>query len=242
MTPLSTPRDVLVLRQGGSMLVSAVDSCGGIGPLPQDALWADPQTVGELTARTALLELLCTGAAPLFASVAACNAPEAARPLLEGVRATLGGSLPLIISTEKNLPTCMTALGVTLTGACPAGRLRIGSARPGDTLWCVGLPLVGGEVLQHRAMLPTAEQVGLLLAAPGVHAALPVGSRGVGAEARTLAAESGLTAQLFENPPFDPGRSAGPSSCVVVAADPQARLPELGLPVHAVGRLVQPQE
>ncbi len=58
----------------------------------------------------------------------------------------------------------------------------------------------------------------LLLGQPGVHAALPVGSLGVGAEAETLAKESGLKAGL--------------------AAGAQAKLPDIGLPVQLIGRLV----
>jgi len=81
MIRLKTVRNLLVLRQGETALITAVDSCGGIGALACDALAADPGIVGAYTARTPLMEVLAAGAEPAFASVSVSNAPEAARPI-----------------------------------------------------------------------------------------------------------------------------------------------------------------
>jgi hypothetical protein len=214
---MPAPRDVLILINGDTALVTAVDSCGAIGNLPHDALSVRPEIVGEFTARTALLEVAAAGAVPSFASVSVSNAPQTAELLLAGVRAVLG-SLPLVVSTEKNMPTAMTALGVTVTGSCPKGALRLGQARPGDLLWCAGVPRVGAEALAADAVLPSPELVTMLFQTPGVHAMIPVGSRGVAAEAEVLAAESGLSAALRPDAGVDLYRSAGPSSCLLFAA------------------------
>ncbi len=145
-----------------------MDSCGAIGSLPHDALSARPETVGEFTARTALLEVAASGAVPSFASVSVSNAPQTAELLLAGVRAVLG-SLPLVVSTEKNMPTAMTALGVTVTGSCPKGALRLGQARPGDLLWCAGVPRVGAEALAADAVCPL-RSLSRCFSKPRVHA------------------------------------------------------------------------
>lgn len=236
LTQASSLRDVLILHDGNDVLVSAVDSCGGVGNLPYDALFADPETVGAFTARTALLEVLCTGARPIFASVCVCNDPLLALRLLDGVRSVLKEPLPLIVSTEKNLQTGMTALGVALTGRCAASRLRIGRARKGDVVYCAGLPLVGEEVLIQIGSIPSPEWVEQMLGLDGVHGALPVGSRGIRTEAGVFALESGCTA-IFEQTRIDLTRSAGPSTCVLFAAEPGAIESGEGVALEIIAQL-----
>ncbi len=238
MIRLKTVRNLLVLRQGETALITAVDSCGGIGALACDALAADPGIVGAYTARTPLMEVLAAGAEPAFASVSVSNAPEAARPILDGVRAAVGASLPLIVSTEKNMPTAMTAVGVTLTGTCSMESLRLGGARSGDALYCIGLPFVGPEVLENLNAMPGPDDVRALLSDPSVRAVLPVGSQGVAAEARVLALESGLTAELDFGAGVDLQKSGGPSTCLIAAAAPGARDLRLPVPVMIIGTLV----
>lgn len=237
MSVIATRRDVLLLRSGEVVLVSAVDSCGGIGLLPRDALAAEPELVGEFTARTALLEVLAAGAIPSCASAAICNGPDTAGRLLHGIRKILG-EMPLVISTEKNMPTGMTALGVTVTGQCLFSALRMGTSRPGDLLCCAGLPLVGSELLHSDVRLPSPTVIPQLLEFPGVHAVLPVGSGGIAAEAGVLAAESGLYARLDTQAGLDLNKSAGPSSCLLFSVRERA-LPVLpDIPVAVIGSLV----
>ncbi|MEL7610807.1 MAG: alpha-ribazole kinase [Bacillota bacterium] len=236
LTRIPSLRDALILCGNGEALVSAADSCGGAGNLPCDALFAEPETVGAFAARTALLEVLCTGARPVFGSICISNDPLLAQRLLEGVRSVLKGSLPLIVSTEKNLKTGMTAIGVALTGRCASSSLRIGGARRGDFVYCAGLPLVGEEVLKRSQCIPSPEWVEQTLARGGVRAALPVGSRGVAAEAEVLARESGLTANFVQTR-IDLTRSAGPSTCVLFAAEPGALESGKGVPVERIARL-----
>ncbi len=238
MNRINVPRDILLLDTGrGGVLASAVDSCGGIGNLPADSLRASPLLVGEFTARVALLEVLSVGARPVFASVAISSSPDAAKPLLAGIQKTLGNSLPLNISTEKNIPAPMTALGVTVTGLCKKEDLLIGRALKGDILYCAGLPLVGEEALEPDAALFEKKHLAALLSDPLVHSLLPVGSTGIAAESKILAAESGLVCALHKNPPIDLKKSAGPATCAVFAAAGPV-LCSIGLPVLEIGVLL----
>lgn len=236
MRRLPSPRDLLLFETPGGILVSAVDSCGGIGAEPHDALAVSPAVAGEFTARVALLEVLAVGAEPAFACVAIANGPGTAEMLLAGIRRVLGGEFPLIISTEKNMPTSMTAFGVTMTGLCASGRLLAGGARSGDALYCAGLPLVGPETLREGARLFDARHLRALLESGRVHALIPVGSHGVAAEARVLAEESGLAARLDDRTGIDIQKSAGPSSCAVFAAESGWHA-DIGLPVFRIGTL-----
>lgn len=236
MKRLATLRDLLIFELAGNILVSAVDSCGGIGLEPNDALAVDTQMVGLFTARVALLEILAVGAMSSFASLAISSGPSTAQPLISGVKELLGEEFPLIISTEKNMPTSMTGFGVTVTGIAPAGTLRINDAKRGDQLLCAGLPLVGAQTLSPEARLLNAQDVERLLASAHVRTLIPVGSRGIAAEAHTLAEESGLRARLKQNTEVDLNKSAGPSSCAVFAAECNLDL-DLDLPIFPIGEL-----
>ena len=235
MIPIDTVRNVLVFREGNIAFVSAVDSCGGVGTLPGDALAAEPEIVGAYTARTPLLEVLATGASAVFASVSVSNSLQYAQPILQGVRSVVGGAVALMVSTEKNMPTGMTAVGVTVTGKCPMENLRLGGPHAGDVLYCVGLPLVGAEVLESGRLTPTPADIRSLMQKPDVHAVIPVGSKGVANEARVLASESGRKVTLYENTSIDLYKSAGPSTCVVVAAQAGTRPFGPDLPVTQIG-------
>ncbi len=238
MKRISTPRDVLLFDDGrGGVLASAVDSCGGIGTLECDSLSADPEIVGEYTARVALLEVLATGALPVFASVAVSSGPKTAGPLIAGIKKALGSALPLNISTEKNMTAPMTALGVTVTGICPGGSLKVASAEKGDILYCAGLPLVGAETLADGAVLFSETHLAALLGQDNVFSLLPVGSRGIAAEAEILARECGLACVLHADTKIDLAKSAGPATCAVFAARGPVRS-DIGLPVTKIGSLV----
>lgn len=235
MKRLPSPRDTLLFETPNGMLVSAVDSCGGIGNLPGDALQVDPVTVGLYTARVALLEILATGALPAWATLAISCGPDTAETLIAGAKKALG-DISLAVSTEKNMPASVTGLGVTVTGYCPADVLRISSAQPGDGLYCAGNPLVGTETLQAGAVLFGPDHLAALLADPRVHTLIPVGSGGIAAEAAVLAEESGLLFGLDQDCGLDFKKSAGPATCAVFSAEAGSSF-AVGLPVRKIGSL-----
>ncbi|MPN29609.1 hypothetical protein SDC9_177062 [bioreactor metagenome] len=149
----------------------------------------------------------------------------------------MGETLPLVISTEKNMPAPMTALGVTVTGLCEKKDLLVGRAEKGNLLYCAGLPLVGAETLLPGAVLLSAGHLSALLAHPAVRSLVPVGSLGIAAESKILAAESGLSCVLHPDTDVDLTKSAGPATCAVFAAREPVRL-EIGLPITEIGVLV----
>lgn len=238
MRELSTPRDAIMLETGyGDVLVTAVDSCGGIGMLPNDAFKIDPFVAGLYTARVALLEVLAVGASPSFATLAVASGPATAETLLGGVRALLG-ELPLAISTEKNMPTTVTGFGVTVVGRCEKEKLIVGRAKAGDTLFCAGLPLMGEETQKEGARLFDVPALESLFADPAVRSLVPVGSRGVAAEAGVLAEDSGLAPRIDPGCGVDLYKSAGPSTCAVFAARGRHEF-NCGVPVFEIGSLVK---
>lgn len=241
MSLFAPNRDVGVVELGGGLyLVLACDSLGGIGEKERDVVRVSPYVVGRFTGRVALMEVLATGAAPRAVSAAIAGEPApTGEGILAGLRDELkatGLALPLVVSTEKNVPTCQTGLGVTAVGTALRADLRLNTTQPGDRLYCVGVPKVGAEVTLEDPLLADCALVQELLACPGVHDVIPVGSRGLKGEAEQLAGALGLTLHWEEDLPVDITKSAGPATCLLVSA---SQIPRLGCqqPLQAVATL-----
>ncbi len=239
MKSLSTLRDVLLFAlDDGHVLVSATDSCGSIGTQKQDALQVSAAIAGAMTAKVALMEILAVGATPLFVSVPVASSPAVANTVLQGVQEILGHTLPLMTSSEKNMPTSQTSFGVTITGLVKKEALRVAKAKAGDRLYCAGFPLLGKDVLENEGLVCTAKEVQQLFDSPTVHSILPVGSQGVAKEANILAKESALQVSFFPQKEVNLYTSAGPSTCVLFAA-PENEAPVLRVPISCIGQLIK---
>lgn len=216
-------RDLLVLD--GSLVV-ACDSLGGIGPKPADSVAADAVTVAHFALRVPLLEVLCAGAVPIAVVDALCVEYEpTGRVMIEEIRrlAVEAGVPPEAVtgSTEENVPTRATGIGVTVLGRLPTDRPAGGQSLPGDLVVCAGLPLSAPRdeiVIGHPGQVSVAA-VRAVLASEAVHDALPVGSKGVAWEVTQLAEPAGLTAEWLESE-VSRTDSGGPASCVLFSCAP----------------------
>ena len=233
---VQTARDISIIRQGGRLLVTACDALGAIGSKPADVVAACEEICGAYTLRVCLNELAAVGATPLFVLSLVCNEWEpTGRRVLDGIRAELVESgypdLPVSGSSEQNMPTSMTGLGIAVVGT--ADSLRWRHTAPGDRLVLVGLPWVGSEVLEHSGELLRPSVVRSLIGQDAVTDVIPCGSRGVRHELEVLESESGVRIVLHEPAPVDLDKSAGPATCALVAvhgslADCGLRTTELG--------------
>ncbi len=212
---------------GNLYLVGACDSCGAIGSKVMDQLQVPARLVGQLTARVTLLEIIAVNALPRMMTVGiASELDPTGEEILEGIRHELGlaglSALPLVISTEKNFISHQTGLGIGVTGICRKKDLRITKSKPGDTVYCLGLPRVGDEVANARASeIIAADHIRILLNSPGVHDVVPVGSRGILKETLTLALHTDTQLSFVPTPvELDIHKSGGPSTCVVFTTDP----------------------
>lgn len=243
----------MYLDPGGADLVVACDSLGGIGPKPQDSYACPGAVSGHFAARVPLLEVLCAGARPVALIDALCvEADPTGREMIDAIRAlaTEAGIAPEAVtgSTEENVPTVATGIGVTVLGVRRPGPPSPGGAHPGDVVVCAGLPLSAPE---HHVTVghPDVVAMGDLVRVVGsglVHDALPVGSRGIGYESDQLAATAGLAFRAAVGVHgSDPTASAGPSTCVLLAcaaedADAVAAMFPERLPVARIGVLEAP--
>jgi hydrogenase maturation factor len=242
-------RDLLYVRVADAdVLVIAADSHGGLGPKPSDTVAVSGWVLGRFAARVPLLEVIAAGATPtaVVDTLSVEREPTGAA-ILEGVRAeaalagvTLDG---VTGSTEENVSTVATGIGVTVIARAHTDELRVGRARPGDLVVLVGRPKsapadVFGpddpDVLSIGALRATME-------VPGVHEALPIGSKGVAAEVAALAASAGVRAERTPGWPVAEDQSGGPSTAALLAVSPATDVDALraasGLPVWTLARL-----
>lgn len=244
----------LIALRDGSQLVIACDSIGGIGPKPGDTVAATAYTTGFFAVRTPLLELLCAGAFPRLIVNTLCfeSGPQADEMIRAIVDVAAGLGLPrsaVTGTTEDNIRTTTTGIGITVIGSASPEGLRAGRSRAGDMVACLGLPRSAPQFVlaPDDPELPTVAEVAAVLAIPAVREALPVGSRGIAHELAALSDTAGLRHRLTarhsgQGDGLDVLASGGPASCVLVSLDPAA-LPALrslraDLPVTLVAELI----
>lgn len=250
-------RDLSVMMMpDGSHLLVACDSLGGIGPKRGDQVAATAYTTAHFATRVPLLEIVAARAAPRLIVNNLCfeggrDADEMRRAVVDLAVEVGLDEAAVTGSTEENVPTTTTGVGITVIGSVDPGDLRLGSSRPGDLVVCLGRPRSAPRfrITTTDIEMPSVAEVVAVLAIPGVHEVLPVGSRGVANEIDELAGTAGLRHQFIErhrlqDSGLDLHASGGPASCVLVSLLPEA-LPDVrsvraGLPVTVVGQLLSP--
>ncbi len=196
----------------------------------------------------ALLEVLSTGAVPKMMTVAISNEPHPTGDrILEGVKEELESAglttLPMAISTEKNMRTQQTGLGISVIGVTEKKQLRIGTAQSGDDIYCLGLPKVGPEIKNPEdSEIAQVKDIQVLLDITGIHDIVPVGSRGIRTEAQLLATSANCRLIIDPSCVLDLDKSAGPATCLIFsfASSLALDLSSSGfpsLPITKVGKL-----
>jgi hypothetical protein len=239
-------RDVeIVFFTPEQCLVAACDSCGAVGSKELDLVKVPPYIVGRFTSRVALLEVIAVGAVPQLITASVANEPEpTGSEILRGIQDELAsfqlGSLPIAISTEKNFPTAQTSLGVTAVGLCERTCLRIATSRPGDLLYCLGLPKVGPELNSpDDPQIVNSNHLQKLLTSKDIHDIIPVGSKGIRGEAALLAANVQGRLALDSDIQINLNQSAGPSTCLIFTIPPNEGVLSFNtIPCYKIGRIV----
>jgi hypothetical protein len=239
----------MILKFGKeTALVLACDSAGGIGPKSHDSIWASPEVVGKFTARVALMEVLSVGASPIcVVNTLSVEPNPTGSQITKGIRkelrrARISNAIPTLFSSEKNVHTMQTGLGVTIVAEGSLHKLKIGKCMPNDSVLAVGLPFVGSDVVkaERRRLIADLKDEFRLLRTPYVHELIPVGSRGILREAETLAKDSGLRFRPLPDDKIGLRKSAGPAT-VLLCSIPSLKWRELqksiDKPLNIVGEL-----
>ena len=217
----------LVSLIGDLQLVIACDSNASIGEKPSDGLKKPYSEVGISALKVPMMEVLAAGAEPLLIINALCMEMEpSGRRFIETmekelVRCGYDPSMMLTGSTEDNVTTVQSGIGLTVIGLVAEEKLKLGSTKRGDVVLCVGNPKGGVEIpyAEGDADIASISTVQSLNELSSVHEILPVGSKGVIFEANELANMAGCEFRLLDDPPeINLNRSAGASTAVLVSA------------------------
>ncbi|BFN03982.1 AIR synthase related protein [Clostridium tetani] len=228
---ISKVRDLTLIKlTEDKNLVVACDSCGGIGSKPEDALKVPAYIVGKLTARVALMEVLCTGAEVVTITDAVCNEMEpTGKEIIRGIKEELKeakiNEVTLNGSTEENFPTKATGLGVTVVGIVDNNNMKVNNITKDCLLISIGIPKVGKEIdiFGYDEEIASYNHISTILNNQEAYEIVPVGSKGILFEAEELAKNNRCEFYLNKDKiDVDIRRSAGPATVIIAAVSKKA--------------------
>jgi hypothetical protein len=213
----------LVSIDNEKTMVISCDSCGGIGLKSGDSLKYPPFHVGKYTAKVALLEVLCSGADIVCITNAVCNEMNhTGEEIIKGIKEELKvlniDNVTLTGSTEENINTNSTAVGVTVIGIVENNKLKVNNVNCNCTLISVGIPKVGNEInLDNDKEIASYEDLNILLNIEGILEIVPVGSKGIRYECEQLAISNNLNLEINKDTTVDLYKTAGPGTVLIAA-------------------------
>lgn len=246
MQTISSPRDISFIELNSEeILVIACDSAGGMGEKAQDKIKVSNRILGKYTVKVPLMEVMAVGAEPAAViNNLAVEYEPSGREIIAGIKENLEliNKVEFLNgSTEENISTVQTGLGVTVVAKAKISDLnKFTSSSRNNIAAAVGLPLVGKNIIKNKDKVVSLKEFLNLKRLDYLEAILPVGSKGILYELQILAAENNFDYQVFENT-LDLKKSAGPASVVLVSLKEEnySKLAEtIKLPLTKIGRLI----
>lgn len=234
----------LIPLLGGIQLVVACDSNASIGEKPADFKPFPYEEAAVSALKVPLMEVLAAGATPAVIVNNLCMEMEPTGKKIIAImraeleRCGLWGKVQFTGSTEDNMNTTQTGMGVTAVGIATGATLRLGRTASGHAIVCVGIPQSGIRVpySEKDATVAKIDTVQTLAGLNFVQEILPIGSKGAAYEAGELCKGKGFAP--FSNPGVDLETSAGSSTAVLVSLheeDIDALKARLNLPCNLIG-------
>lgn len=201
-------------------LVIACDSSAGIGEKELDAVQVNPAVTAAFCLRVPLMELLCYGAEPIAVVDLIGNEHDpTGKNMLKGIREELIKAelshLSLNGSTEENMPTKTSSIGITVIAEAKAKECF--KMQEACSLLKLGSPYVGEKVIKNQQKIFSYPLVRSLRKESGVLDMLPVGSKGIRYEAQLMTEGSDFYADYFSEEELD--CSGGPATVILVAVN-----------------------
>lgn len=215
-------RDVTIITLDENRYLGiSCDSCGGIGNKEMDVVKTDPEISARETAKVVLAELMSLGMEPLvLADGLAVEMNDTGMRIIKGFEESLKQlrtcKVHMTGSTEENMKTVQTSMGVTGIGICEKSKFRYLKTKAGDICMLAGLPLVGYDVVNNPDKVLTIRDFEEFYLSDAVKEILPVGSRGVDEELKELCGYNRLGFEYANSITVDIHKSAGPSCCCLL--------------------------
>jgi len=244
-------RDLLIMELTEEFwMIVASDSDGGIGPKIKDTVHCAGYDLGRFAARVPLMEMIACGAVPvIIVDVLAVEMDPTGKDIIEGIRdeaeqAGMNKNLVVTGSTEDNVETVQTGLGVVVIGIIKKEDFRPGKSEANDAVICVGYPKSApADIISFNdnviANLDVMRRVSKL---DFVHDILPVGSKGIKYELHQLAGSADLKPSIVQNVEINTHKSGGPTTCFLVSLPENfvdRFIMEIKNPVTKIGRLIK---
>lgn len=243
-------RDLSIIHLIGDVkLVIACDSNASNGEKVNDTHKNDYNETAVSALKVPLMEVLSTGATPLVIANNLCvEMNPSGKKIIEAMKkeledAKLWDSIQLTGSTEDNMMTTQTGIGVTVIGIVTMDNYKVGKTQSGDIVMSVGLPQSGVEIPYSEkdydvAKISTVKKLSEL---EYVHEILPVGSKGALYEANELARTCSCKFKQYDECEIDLYTSAGSSTAVLVSIRPDninKLIEDMDIPVFRIGEIV----
>lgn len=202
----------------------ACDSCGAIGYKEQDIVKASPQLTAYHTAKVVFAELMSMGFKPILLSNGlAVEMNDTGKHLIEGFNEAISklrtSNVHLTGSTEENIITVQTSMGITCIGICQKNKLKYKKTNRNDFCVLIGLPLVGNEVVNNPESVMDIEDYESLYLCDFIKEILPIGSRGTNSELMDMCKYNNLNFKYYDKLSTDLNKTGGPSCCCLVSID-----------------------
>ncbi|MGM0369468.1 MAG: AIR synthase related protein [Bacillota bacterium] len=241
---MDTNRDISIISLNtDQFLVIACDSLGGIGQKSQDEIKVTNKLVGKLTTRVALLEVLASGADPITViNTLSVELNPTGEEIITGIKEELKKldmSNLLNGSSEENMATVQTGVGITVIGRVDRNRIKLFSSEPNDLVVSIGIPKVGKEVLEFQDEIVDLDLILKLLEVDYINEIIPVGSKGMLYEANLIADSNQLNLHLLDTN-LNLEQSAGPATVILLTLEERNlnRLKKIvNQPLNVIGRL-----
>lgn len=217
-------RDLTIIPlQNEQYLVTAVDISAAIGEKEHDVLKVPPEQTGKMAVRVGLLEVMASGAEIIAVhDVVGAEMEPTGRRVINGIQEELQlaglGQIELNGSTEENMATAQTSVGVIVIGLVNHSQLKVNNVKKEAILFGYGEPRMGNELLENPDLEVTYDKMIEFVKRDDVLELVPVGSKGI-------LYEAGLLAQLNDCTFIEEAKcnrswlnkSAGPATSLLIA-------------------------
>jgi len=246
MEIINSLRDISLMQiNEKEVLVIACDSAGGLGKKKYDQIKVSNKILGKYTVKVPLMEVMSIGAEVISViDNLAVEYKPTGKEIIAGIKENLKllSSAELLNgSTEENIKTVQTALGVTVIGKTTIEILkRYTFSERNNIVAAAGLPLVGENLIKNKSKAVNFKKFLQLKDLDYIDQFLPVGSKGILYEAKIMAEENNYDFELI-NDKLDLEKSAGPASVILMSLKEKkfSKLKnEIDLPLNKIGKLV----
>jgi len=218
-------RDLTVINfDENRYLGIACDSCGGIGYKEHDVVKASPQLTAYQTGKVVLAELMSMGFTPMIlADGLAVEMNDTGKQLIEGFQEVISKikstNVHLTGSTEENIKTVQTSMGVTCIGMCDKNKLKYKKTIKNDICMLLGLPFIGSDVVDNPDEILDIDDYETLYLCDYIKEIVPIGSRGTAAELEELYHYNELKFKFNDDISVNLKNSGGPSCCCLITIE-----------------------